>query len=691
MSSTYRVALCEGNATLRRLIIDVLGDANIDVHVLEGPAPLAGGADLLVVDVDSDVDEAQAFTAAFSAAKKPVLVLGLRHSREAYSDFPWLSRPFSGASLVQHCQELLGLAGSQRRPDAQGAEEPPPPPLGIRSQLDEPPTVELGIDDALALEGELGLDPGALARRRKYAKFRDTADELAEVMDFEDDSPMIVDIEDIDSEMMRGGMLISSVQEHFFDDEELENEISLLTSFIGIARPVPTQTLPDAPAVVRGVESAEGSGGVQEGSQGDHSSRRPGSSVSATGLSTDAVQAITVASRMLAESWDRLGLAARTEDRADRIERVLFALFKEGLRGASAAIGRIPPASGLSGSLDALGLMDLFHTMRDRRLRGRLEVCIAENGFVLYVNEGTLEDIDTLGGSTDALLLRILREQGAIDEATFARFARMHEEDDGLSAPLEMRLRGERLVSDADLRQARQMRAREIFRQIFEGRGGNFAFIEIHPGGGQAWPVDGLRLSIDEMLLDIMRADVIETGHSEATARTSLVIDPLRAASLNPSALTQGEREMLMFFREGETLGEAREQFGEAQSDVDRVVNRLKSVELLKRRDPQERVAKAGPVPTKLMFMLDELPAGPVDPHKMQTAVSDWAIPIPDMGRNETTPMDVVSRNREVAGPDEDTYLKQSFAAGAPNDELLPPTGEVDEFASEAEDSDYEP
>ncbi len=282
-------------------------------------------------------------------------------------------------------------------------------------------------------------------------------------------------------------------------------------------------------------------------------------------------------SRMLAESWGKLALSARVEDRSDRLNRILHALFEGGLDGAAQALQRIPQSEGFSGSLRALGVVGLFRTLRDRKLRGRLEVSTTEQAYVLYVDGGVLCDIDALAGDSEQLLLQILREHGAIDEVVYRNLSL----DDG--APVEMRLRMEGLVSEAALDQALRLRAREIFKQVCRARFGTFSFIEIFSGDSHAWPVRELRMSIDQALLEIMREGSFETEDSEATSRTKLMADATRMASIDMESLTRTERELLSVFQRGETLAVARSRIGREGDDVDSVVNRLKRAQLLRR------------------------------------------------------------------------------------------------------------
>ncbi|MFU8806200.1 MAG: DUF4388 domain-containing protein, partial [Bradymonadaceae bacterium] len=345
-----------------------------------------------------------------------------------------------------------------------------------------------------------------------------------------------------------------------------------------------------------------------------------------------------------------------------------------GLDGALTEIGRIPAAVGLSGSLEALPLVDLFHTIRDRRLRGRLELCLDDDhgGYVLYIDGTYLQDIDALGGDTDELLLEILHESGVIGDETYQRFRRFQEEDDGLSAPLIMRLRAEQVVTEEELKMARGLRAEALFGHICGNRRGNFTFIEIQQGSAQAWPIHQLGLSVDEMLLKLVREYSIDTGQSEATARTSLIMDVDRTEALDPETLTGTERALLEFFRSGETLDKARQEFGgDSGEPVDEVIQRLKSVELLRRRKTHQNFTVKG--------------EAPVDPHLMQTAVkADFEAGLPDTSEEEGPVTGVLVPEGSFAGPDEKTHQRTDFEAGLPDDDPFLNSRELDELISEA-------
>ena len=374
---------------------------------------------------------------------------------------------------------------------------------------------------------------------------------------------------------------------------------------------------------------------------------------------------------MLAESWQRIALTSRTEDRADQIERVLAAAVGKGLRGAAEEVQRIPQASGFSGALSSLTFVEVVRTVRDRSLRGRLEVAIGDDAFVLHMDGLYLEEIDALSGNVDGLLLEILHQGGAIDDRTYAELLDAYDSGQFIG-PLELELARKNVVADATLQSARVVRAREVFRRLCASRGGQFAFLEIRVGDGQPWPVDRLRINVDQLMLELLRESSIDTGDSQATASTMLQLDPNRAAAIEPGRLTDEERSVMMFFRDGDTLEAARDRLQKqaGPEDVDRIVNRLKKVELLKRSNP--RIV----VPANLDEKAPAVPASEAD-----TA---------DRKSPKRTGETVVSPVSDVMSEDERRRLNDT--AEQPTDkttslkanwDLIPDTSELDELIDE--------
>ncbi len=714
------VGLCEGNVTLRGLIQEVLSEASMSVKFMEASTALGEDrVDLLVIDVDSDVapSRIELLLKVCLASQTPVLLLGMENVHgsglsiladyglsESSLAFGWMARPFTGAEIVYQCRQLLGLSTEASVAFVAGYEDYDDdvdlPSITSRFDLDEPPTVELGLDYHHLVEEGL-----------------ESARDYEEILNFE--------LEEFANRNAAGGVLVGTVNERLIEERELENEIGHLAEPTSLLRTTSSEghllseTLAEASS--SGVFGEEPSANRVRASVSVVARHRLGgghSSVSAAGLSPEIVHSIVGTARMLAESWDRLGLAARTEDRADRLERILFALFKDGLQGAASVLSRIPSANGFSGNLQVLGLIELLHMLRERSLRGRLELCVGDQVFVLYIDSGTLEDIESLGGSTDSILLRILRKESMIDDATYDRLSSIGNSDDGLGAPLEMRLRIEKLVGDDDLRAARRLRARELFGGLFGERRGNYAFIQTLEESKQGWPSDGLRLNIDEMMLGLMRNGQIESKMPESDVMAGFILDPVRAGSIRSSVLTDSERELLLFFQAGETVRDAQKQFGNAGEDVAQVLSRLIRIELLKshkvdvrRSLNRRRVQGTSPVMAvqsaggqgvvsqvgvlkggaaqngslaqsshiELNFDLDAI-VGPVhDPHQSPTAVSDWAIPIPEAPGSEGPISEVIESIDDDGLWDVlDVFFEHENMSDV-SSELLPDTGELDQ------------
>jgi hypothetical protein len=578
--SEYTVEVCQPNRTVSRLMVDVLEEVGARTRAAmksEGePA-----ADLLLFDVSARADaHAKARLEEHEREEKPVVFVGLRHLRGGAEEGAWLDRPFSASAMLHQCALALDVTLTIPPSALEGAmtldtsEEP------IRRMIERegPPTREIDYEEASQLEAEFGLEPGVLG-----AGLDATPSESVEELEIDDDSDLIVDVveaDELDDSLILGGRIVGeiaaqvlelgAVPDAYLDDSPAPAELRSEGLF---------STSPDLPGEVPS---------PADRTLDELDLRRVPEPASQVLVDAETSLELKNFSRMLAEAWGKVGLSARVEDRSDRLNRVLHALFEGGLDGAAQALQRVPQSEGFSGSLRALGVVGLFRTLRDRKLRGRLEVSTTEQAYVLYIDGGVLCDIDALAGDPEQLLLQILREHGAIDEVVYRNLS-MEE-----GAPVEMRLRMEGLVSEAALEQALRLRAREIFKQVCRARFGTFSFIEIFRGDSHAWPVRELRMSIDQALLEILREASFETEDSEATSRTKLMADATRMASIDMGSLTRTERELLSVFRRGETLGEARERLGREVEEVDSVVNRLKRAQLL-RRDGDSSAPKSHP------------------------------------------------------------------------------------------------
>src|SRR5699024_8807394 len=98
-----RIDVHQGNPTLRRLIQDSLQEAGFEVLEAAVERGISGAAelgDLLVLDVDSGLEYSDQILEQYKSAERPVLVCGLRGSRELYADADWIGRPFSMDGLV---------------------------------------------------------------------------------------------------------------------------------------------------------------------------------------------------------------------------------------------------------------------------------------------------------------------------------------------------------------------------------------------------------------------------------------------------------------------------------------------------------------------------------------------------------------------------------------------------------------
>lgn len=583
--SSVTVEVCQPNATIRALMQEVFEEVGAEVR----PCEEGERTDLLIFDVDGERDEALGERLErYRAEGAHVLLCGLRHLREDYADAreAWIDRPFSASALLYQAAMILGVDFEPPGPFIEDTRtvETREEPIRDFGRLNGPPTREIEVDEASLLEEEFGLEPGILGGGRPEIQIDATA--ALDIRDLEEAHDLMVDVDDADtSGIISGGRLFSALESSPVGAEDLQRAPAPPGGLEDEGPPMfsrPTsgfQTYPDmpAPTVAARIDADEASSG--------QATIPSSASFMLPALDEETSLELRSFARMLADAWGRVALSARVEDRFDRINRVLHALFERGLDGAGEELGRIPQTEGFSGSLRALSLVGLFRTIRDRKLHGRLEVSTVEQAYVLYLDGGRLADIDALAGDSEQMLLHILREHGALDDATFHDLLSSYETPDHLSAPIEMRLRMEGIVSDAALNQARRLRAREIFRQACRARSGNFAFIEIYRGDAHAWPVHDLGLSVDALLLELLRDEAFETGVSVATSRTRLQADTQHLGALERAALTREERELLRFFQDGATLELARQQMAHLGPKIELIVDRLKRAELLRRVD----------------------------------------------------------------------------------------------------------
>ena len=597
----HRVQLLEGNATVRRLMVGVLEEAGFEV--LTAVDPEQSLAELLVVDVDSRVEGSQTSVDRYADQQLPVLVCGVRPSREQHGGGEWLERPFPPPILVKRCKALLGLdtEPSAEEDDENADNQSSAAAADATVERKREDTLDEHLDaDADVTDEEVDAsvaDTDNLSPDAIDASVVDTdnlsADEADDFLELDTSSSIVLDVEDVEEaeeDLVSSARVVGSVGREAIDASQLDDSLDDIEAPRGLRSPTMNQTMPDAPAVMAPDETLDEASSESQRVESVRERASSSSHPSAAVLPPDLSRDIASVARLLADSWGRIGLAARPRDRAEHIERVLSALMGSGTAAAAAEIDRIPAAVGFSGSLEAITLVELLRTIRDRKLRGRLEVSVARNDFVLYLDGPILDDIENLAGSDDAMLLEMLLESGSISTDLYEELA--DELDDELSAPLEMRLRQEQLVPARDIKQARRGRAERLFEQLCASRGGSFAFMQVEQATGHAWPVDGLGLDVDALLLDLLREDSVDTEASRATTRSRLMVDHARVGQLDRTFLTDAEREVLDIFEEGKTVGQARQLFSGPQEEVDGIVDRLKQVQLLRRTD-QSRVADA--------------------------------------------------------------------------------------------------
>lgn len=558
-----QIEVWEPNATLRALISETLDEAGFEVIRGGAPSDDAEAApalvDLLILDVEGSEQDFDARLQAYQDAGRAVLLCGLRNSRERFPDTRWLERPFSPMTLLAQCRELLGLG------QAAGA---------TRAESDDTPSDELlsdtrrlTIKETVVLEAALGLQQGKLVEALNRAEQPDAAaspgedldDELA-VLELQGDDIQVVDDSELNLDLSGpsapgraaspGGELVGVVERSSLDGEQLEADASLVagleveSAVSGLRSKTMNSTMPDVPAVKRQEAMAQGRGPssqlfrlAQDGSQvggapgsnvGLAPSSTPFSQVSGVVLAPQLEPKTRGAADLLAGAWSQIGSSARQGDRREHIEKILRAVFAQGLEAGEAQVRRIPAGPGFSGSLAVLGLLDLLVTIRDRALRGRLELAIGPEYFVLYLDAQALDQIENLTGNDEQLLLDTLAQMGCLGRADYD--ALRQSLSDPLAAPLRMQLRERRvaattadtprtslghthpLVDEDDLREARRLSTLQLFKKIRHAvrsaaEPGSFAFMEILPGAGHAWPVDALGLNVDDLLSSARRED----------------------------------------------------------------------------------------------------------------------------------------------------------------------------------------
>ncbi len=587
------IELYQPNSTVRGLIQRFVQSQGGEVQFeVEQGSPCL---DLLIVDVHSmSVAQVKARQRAYQEQDAAVLWTGLPDGRAMLQDDDvWLGRPFSPQGLRSQCVALMGGDDDDSGGDDYSITKERMRPRG--GMLGVPVTEEVEFDDASLLEEEFGLEPGVLGGARPVSRDEDVGEAtvLTSLTDMYGDA----DIDElVDHDLIHGGSWSGVIESEGVELEGLSSRELSLGAPLDVENNERSNrvTIPQLPSASRDEGATEAqlpshvlplpeeSSVVEESepSVAKVSGRVAGSSV---GLDDETSVELRAFSRMFAKSLSRLTLNARMDDRFDHVHRVLQALFLRGLDGAASELHRLPSVRGFSGDLRSLSLMGVFHTIRDRGLRGKLEVSDREQSYVLYLDGSHLYDIDALVGDHDQLLLEIVREHNLVDEATYQQVMLMRKEQGPLAPGVEMMFRESRLFSEVVFKRVLALKAMEIFRRACQVRDGHFAFIEFVEGSGLPWPVQDLGLDVDELLLELLRQDAVETGVSEATASAHLMPNMGRVRGLNQNVLTPAEREVLNVFKGGESLEIARGKLSHLGRELDGIINRLKRANLLLR------------------------------------------------------------------------------------------------------------
>jgi hypothetical protein len=517
-----KVELRQGNPTLAGLVREALEEEGFEV-VDETSGELA---DLLVADVDSDAD-LNGVLEDYDDAGKSVVVSGLRRSRERIEGHAFLERPFSMATLVGACRKACGLGSDEEESDDENSDlfmEEEPEDL----EDSGPTTREMKDEEANELEAQLGLRSGQLRDSSELAALKsDAGDE--DVVEIDSSDSIVLNVDDLEEiEEAAGGEVRGEVAARPLDIDALQQQADELGPPPAITSNSVSQTMPDAPAIGQGSSDdtqADDVSGIDSSPKERRpttglSRRRHSSHGAREGLPDQLVETLSMASELVARHWNAVSLAARPADRAERIERVMLAALRDGPSAAEDELRRIPVQDGFSGSLGSWALRDVLMVLIFRRLRGRLEVSIDQNDYVLFIDRGRLDDIENLAGDNDQMLLDTLLESGAIDDETHRTLAA--ELDQELSAPLQMKLRSSDLVDAEALQDAKRDRARRLFADLVaSGDSGWFAFMQVGDETGHSWPVNPLELELDELMSHNGVEDTDDEGDATVSASRS--------------------------------------------------------------------------------------------------------------------------------------------------------------------------
>lgn len=620
MSGTaeHTVELAEGNRTLRGLIREILEQEGFDC--VDGSESLA---DLLIVDVDSGDEIGAARRAAYRDADRPVLLCGLPNSRGDDEGAVWVDRPFNASDLIGGCREALGL-------ETDPAPESSPDPT-------EPSTTREVSYDSAEMEAQLG-DLEVFAEEGADDEGeRDDAEatEASEILEIDDASSMVVDVQDLHEHFANSGSVSGDIETRHLDVDHLREEARELDPVTGFLDD-DSRTNPTVPDVPSGGESEEsslsepssgvgradstsnpnpgaadstdarrdvsgGSGamerdvvdahvpsGVADGGSSAASTSAelptagaadpgepPGSSPTTSEFRRDLAELAT----LVANSWNRIGLTARWEDRAERLERTFEALLDDGVSGASDELERVPPAHGFSGTIDVFPTFDLVDLIRSRGLLGRLEVSNESGGFVLYFDGPRLVGVDDLEGRSESMLLDCLRQAESVDDQVYDEMRRSL--DDSLAAPLEMRLRSDNLVTDSQLLDARRTRAKWVLKEILGTHTGNFAFVHGNDESGQPWPVNELGLQVDLLALELVREGAIESPVVDYGLKTTFVTVRERMREVGDELLAPVEKDVLDYCIQPAAVRELTDVLEAPEPEVQAAIERLEAVGFL--------------------------------------------------------------------------------------------------------------
>ena len=614
-TSGHTVELAEGNGTIRRLMCAILDEEGFDCVDGDGEA----SADLLIFDVDSDVDGGEDRWEAYERAGLPVLLCGLADSREAYDDGPWLDRPFNADDLIAGCRDALGL-------EAESSIDPTEPSTTREVDYDSPEmAAELGDVDVLDADTD---------EEDEEAPEEGEETEAAEVLEIDDASSMVVDVQDLHEHFNNSGDLGGEIEVRSHSVESLREEARELDPITGLLDDDDARTNPTVPDVPSGGDGNESSLGEESSGMSrleSNSSPSPGTAdstdahrdpnTSSAPLDRNSVGAqsppsagmepagsppasapdasplpdggSSVASAdaavspelrrnlaelasLIANSWNRIGLTARWEDRAERLERSFEALLDGGLSGASDELERVPPAHGFSGTIDVFPAFELIDIIRSRELLGRLEISNETGGYVLYFDGPRLVGVDDLEGRSEAMLLDCLRQAESVDDPTYEKLRRTL--DESLASPLEMRLRTEQVVTDSQLLDARRTRAKWVVKEVLGARTGTFAFIHGNDESGQPWPVNELGLQVDMLAFELIREGAIDVPVVDYDRKTTFVTIRERLDGLADELLTPIEMDVLDYCVQPSSVGELLDVLQADEPELRAALERLEAV-----------------------------------------------------------------------------------------------------------------